>query len=254
MTIFAMATFLRARVDAGGRSEQARRLVADTVRELEERLSFFRQSSDVSRVNAAAGSDPVKVGAETFAAVALALRYADLTDGAFDPAFRSRGCGRFREIELDARRRTVRLPRRGMLLDLGGIGKGFALDLALARARQAYPVESAVMDFGGQWLFFSRFAIRETVAIEDPRAEGRLLDTLTVEGNVSVSTSSQGQRPGHLRLPCSGAAASACLSATAVAATGAEAEALSTALFVAGPRQAERFLSRFPGAQARLHR
>jgi thiamine biosynthesis lipoprotein len=114
-------------------------------------MSRFLADSELSRLNAAAGA-PFVATPVLFDAVAAALAWAERTDGIFDPTVidlleahgydrpfdagpgpvrEPRGRSDWRAIALDAATRTIRLPR-GTRLDLGGIGKGFAVDRALA--------------------------------------------------------------------------------------------------------------------------
>jgi thiamine biosynthesis lipoprotein len=119
------------------------------------RLSRFRRDSELSRVNAAAGTD-VGVSAKTFEVIDAALRAARATNGRFDPLLGARmrelgydrtyaslptnppgtplatwHPGLWRQVRLDPARSLVRVPVGGAL-DLGGIAKGMAADAALA--------------------------------------------------------------------------------------------------------------------------
>jgi len=268
---WAMGTLLRVEAEAGDArsAEDAREAFLDEVARLEALLSVYREDSDVSRVNRRAGEAPERVAPESFDAIAAALEFARLSDGAFDPTVlplsslwksagpaptpsvlerRRRLVGHARVV-LDAQRSSVFLPERGMGLDLGGFAKGFALDRALARARRAPGVRRVFADFGGQLLFWAReeSPAPETVVLEDPRAPGRAARTIAVRGNASVSTSSQSERPNHLVEPRTGRPAAAA-AVSVVASTAAEAEAWSTALFVAG--RAAAALGLRPGVSA----
>jgi thiamine biosynthesis lipoprotein len=233
-TRYAMATLLRVEADGDASCDPA--AVRDEffleIQRCETILSRFRPDSEVARVNRAAGDAPVVVESDAYAAIESARDYANMTDGAFSPV----GGGDFRDLLLDGRRRSVFLRSSRMNLDLGGIGKGYALDRALERVRRTPGLARVFADFGGQLLFWSRdgLAYPATAAIEDPRERGAILTSFEIRRNCSVSTSSQGERPGHLIDRRTGLPATGSLSATVVASSAAEAEAWSTALFVDG--------------------
>lgn len=168
----AMGTRARVLV-LGGPADLAARL-RDRVGELEARWSRFRPDSELSRMNAAAGR-PVVVSAGTFALIELAVDAWWRTGGRFDPtvhdamvrlgydrdfdevrsdarpdtapaarAAPAPGCA---TIRLDALVRAVHLPR-GVHLDLGGIGKGYAADV-LCREALAEGARGVCIDLGG---------------------------------------------------------------------------------------------------------
>ncbi|MFN3408592.1 MAG: FAD:protein FMN transferase [Limisphaerales bacterium] len=141
------------------------------VARLEEQLSLFRPASEIARLNALAAREPVRVSPEVFALLSQARQLWQVTGGAFDitlaPLLRCWGllgrsdgrvptdaelaearaaCG-MNLVELDATRRTVRFTRPGVMLDLGALGKGYAVDKAVELLREA-GVESALLHGG----------------------------------------------------------------------------------------------------------
>jgi|SRR5262245_43809030 len=243
----------------------------DTVAALESRLSNWRESSDVSRLNAAGGGAVPGVLA---AVVDSALALAELTGGAFDPtveplvrAWDLRGDGRMpAEPVLAAARARVdwrrvrrtsdlasgepRVDLQGTALDLGGIGKGFALDLA-ADVLLARGVASALLDAGGQQL--SLGAAPCSAWVSHPERRERPAVQLAFRGG-SLSTSSQserfvraaGRRVGHVLDPRTGQPLATRASVTVWAASGTRADALSTALLVMGRERALAFAESHP--------
>jgi thiamine biosynthesis lipoprotein len=239
-----MGTILTVRIE-GEDSGRMERLFADEVQRLEELLSIYRTSSEITRINRAAGIAPVRVSTETYTVIEEALHYAALSSGTFDPTAGS--SADYHKVLLNPDNRTVFLEAPGMRLDLGGIGKGFALDRALARVREAGAIESVSADFGGQLFFWHKdgsFA-PETILIED-----RQPFTFQIDTNGSISTSSNAERPGHLLDPRSGRPAEGVDSVTVSAPTSTQAEALSTAVFIMGKEAGEAWLSQFPGVRA----
>lgn len=114
------------------------------MKELEEKLSDYIEDSEVSKINRKAGVEPVEVSADTLEVIKKSLWLSELTEGAFDITVgaitvRAR---RLREISEDEARNLVNykkvrmegssvfLEEKGMAIDLGGIGKGFAIQKA----------------------------------------------------------------------------------------------------------------------------
>ncbi len=259
----------------GDALERAIRGVFAEMERLEAILSEWRPDSAVSRVNQSAGVAPVRVPAELIAIMEVAARVSRATRGAFDstwaalsdlwrldsPRFRppathvvdmARKFVDYRDVVVDVHAQMVLLKRRGMRLGLGGIAKAYiaerAADLAVASG-----VKHIVIDAGGDVVARGRNGERPwTVGIRDPRLASHLIATLDLRDEV-VATSGDyehfvevdGHRYHHLLDPRTGAPASASRSATVVAPDGAQAEALSTALFVLGPPGLE-MLSAFP--------
>ena len=234
------------------------------VEELDQRLSSFRRDSEITRVNLEAPR-PVKVSPDALACVALALDAWRRTGGAFNPlvgavmkarrrlpAFGSPGpedAGLLDAgaVELDAAASTIRLPRPGMWLDLGGVGKGFALREAEAVA--SGHADGAAFDFGGQLHFAGRRPRTASwpAAVADPRSGARVWSGLAGEG--SLSTSAQTDKPGHIVDPRGGwpragarAEPAGRVSATVWARDPAWADALSTAIFLMGVEEARAVL------------
>jgi thiamine biosynthesis lipoprotein len=140
------------------------------IERLEDRLSLFRSTSEIAQLNARAATTPVPVSPEVFALLAHAQKLGEETGGTFDisvaPLVRCwgfhDGTGRVpnaRElakarasvglhlVELDELRRTVRFRRPGVMLDLGAIGKGYAIERAAELLREA-GVTSALLHGG----------------------------------------------------------------------------------------------------------
>jgi thiamine biosynthesis lipoprotein len=250
------------------------------VERLDAVLSNWRADSELSRLNRSAVAGPVPCSADLCAAVTAALHWAATTGGAFDPTVEPLvrrlglrepgdllpgvpggpgldGVGGtdkgdpippaigWRHVQVDAPRQTIAFDAPGVGIDLGGIGKGFALDAAL-RILNARGVEAALLDFGGQVLVHGQQPGRGSwlVSIADPEDRDRPAGALRLrEGSVSTSGNSEralrrsGTIVGHILDPASGGPAEFRGTATVIAADGTSADALSTALFVMGPRR-----------------
>jgi thiamine biosynthesis lipoprotein len=173
-----MGTLVGAQIATEPESAEAARIAISAclvwMREVDRRLTRFAPESDLMRLNAAAGQW-APVSEMLFEVIERALNAAEATSGLFDPtilpileawgydrdfsaiAYREAADswsvpndlippGHWREIELDHDGRRVRMPT-GMRLDLGGIAKGWAADVALGRFFDAFP--NALVDVGG---------------------------------------------------------------------------------------------------------
>ncbi|HEY2954681.1 MAG TPA: FAD:protein FMN transferase [Candidatus Eisenbacteria bacterium] len=245
----------------------------DEIARLEGVMSSWRQDSELSRMNAAAAEAPFRCSPDLFAAVAAALAAAEETGGAFDPtiepldrAWDMRGPGRlpaeaeiaaavarvgWREVALAPGDAAVRFAGPGMGLDLGGIGKGLALDRA-AEILASHGVARALLNFGGETLALSTGA-PWTITVAHPVDRLRPVIGFTVRA-AAVSTSAQSERGievrgrhyGHILDPRTGRPLERSASATVVAVNATRADALSTALLVIGREDARRFAAQHP--------
>jgi thiamine biosynthesis lipoprotein len=201
--------------------------------EVEARCSRFDERSELRQL----GGEPAQASAILFEAVRFALMLAEETGGAFDPAV---GSGSWRDVELDAERRTIRL-LRPLTLDLGAVAKGMTVDLA---ARELAPFRDFAVDAGGDLYLGGRNPQGQpwSVGIRHPRREGELIDAL-LASDEAVCTSGDYERGRHILDPRTGAPPDvACV--TVVAPGAMAADALATAAFVLGPKDGIRFLDR----------
>jgi thiamine biosynthesis lipoprotein len=158
-----------------GRLERAADAALDEARRIDGLLSNYLTDSEWSLVNRHAGTRPVRVSDELFALLERCLDYSRRSDGAFDitvgPLMKTwgfyRGEGSLPDaaavdgartdvghglVMLDARAKTVRFARRGVELDPGGIGKGYAVDRMRA-VLQRHGVRMALISAGGSSIF-----------------------------------------------------------------------------------------------------
>jgi thiamine biosynthesis lipoprotein len=164
----------------------------------------------------------------------------------------------YRNVTLDAKTRSVHFARAGVELDLGGIAKGFAVELA-ANVLKSAGLGGAI-DAGGNQYFVGTPPGKSawSVGIEHPERRGELLGTIDVKAG-SLSTSGgysnflviEGTRYGHILdpqtlQPCPPVV----LSVTVVAEDGTLADALSKPPFVLGAERGLRLIESFPGAAA----
>jgi thiamine biosynthesis lipoprotein len=252
----------------GPSAQKALDAVKAEAQRLEHLLSRFIHNSEISRINAAAGKESVAVCDETFGILQKAQAYSLLSQGLFDITIaplaglwdykhavspppdaqirQSLGLIGYDSLTLDAANKTARLQKAGQAIDLGGIAKGYASDRFMEIFLQ-YGVASAFSNIGGNVSTLGRKEDGSSwrVGIRHPRSD-RLIGAVSVDGQ-SVVTSGDyeryfidaaGRRWHHILNPKTGYPAQAGLvSVTIVAQSAMDADALSTAIFVAGMQQ-----------------
>jgi thiamine biosynthesis lipoprotein len=179
---------------------QAAQAAFDLVDRLERELSRFRSNSDIARVNHLAAGETARLGASALECLLIARHVYDLTGGAFDIAI---GTG-LASLELDAEESSVRATRDGVRLDLGGIGKGYAVDL-VAELLEDWGIERALVHGG----FSSVLALEPCggegwpLTLSDPAVPSRVLARLAVR---QTALGASGMRKGdHILDPRTGA-------------------------------------------------
>lgn len=273
-TIVAMGTTARIGVYAAAEDEAnavINRAFAELKR-LEALFSIYQPTSDVSRLNAAAGTGAIPVDRDTIQILTAARQYSALTHRAFDATieplmklwgFRSEQ-KEFSElptakdvnaalqyvgaeqIDIDSANRTVRLKGHGTRLDLGGIAVGYALDRMEEIIRQQ-GIERAFIDISGDMIAIGSPDEKGwPIAIPDPQNNARSIYKMTIRDQALATSGSymsyvvyNAMRYGHIMDPHQGRPAQRVLSSTVIARRGIDADALSTASFVTGQRYAD---------------
>lgn len=276
-TVSLMGTFVTIHVVGRGADpqraihrEEAAERAFEWFRRIEECCTRFEPQSELMRLTAQVGA-PVPVSAILYEAVQFALAVAEESGGAFDPtvgyAMETRGFNReystgqtvrtalepggsvsYRDVRLDPARKTITL-LRPLVLDLGAVAKGLAIDLA---ARELQPFENFAIDAGGDLYLGGCGPSGEpwSIGIRHPRRDNELIDSLRVS-NRAVCTSGdyEKQAPAgdlghHILDPRTGVSARSVASVTVVAPTAMLADALATAAFVLGPAEGIRLFER----------
>lgn len=253
-------------IDDRGRhhAETIARAAENEAFRIERKFSRFREDSIVSKIARNAGRAPVAVDDETVALIEAALDLAHLTAGRFDPTIGVlRRAWNFREPripdedelaallplvnhrEVSVRDGNVFLPREGMELDLGGVGKEYAVDSATDVLRE-HGVTSAILNFAGDVRTIGGRGDGRpwSIGVADPRAPGRCRFAVRLIGGAGIATSGDyercfvksGVRYHHLLDATTGRPAQGVMSATVVAASTFLAGRLATAAFLLGPR------------------
>lgn len=271
----AMACQFQLFMNAGQNAEATRHGLAalDLIDQLEDQLSIYRDESDVSVMNRLAAEVPFRVEAGLFDLLRQGKRIHEATSGAFDvtsgPLSEVWGFARragtmpseaavqqalaavgSQFLELDEFDRSVRYKRDGLQINLGGIGKGYALDraaeLLLDRGIGHFAFHggnSSVVARGSQsdgrgWCVGLVHPLRPELRLGEFRIADRALST---SGSGTQFFHHAGRRYGHIIDPRTGWPAEHIVSLTVLAPTAAEADALSTALFVLKREEVEQF-------------
>lgn len=252
------------------------------VARLEQLLSSYRPDSDLSRLNAQAGTGPVRVPRElaelTHAAAAIAAQ----TDGAFNPmmgpAIKLWGIPHdphvpsagelqavlplieLRGLSVRPERATIALARPGMALGLGGIAKGYTADRVVGVLRAA-GMRDGVVEISGDVRVFGLGPGRRPwrVGVQDPRGGSAPLVTIEIRDG-AVSTSGdyerffevEGVRYHHILDPRTVRPAQGLISVTVLAPLAIDADALATAVLVMGAIDGMAFVERTAGVEALL--
>jgi FAD:protein FMN transferase len=254
-----------------GKDESRLRLAAEEaaeeVQRIDRLLSNYMPNSDLSEVNRGAGKAPVRVVPELFDLLSASVEYSRASGGAFDitvgPLMKIwgfyKGSGRFphraeirgalarsgyQKLQLDAANRTVKFARDGVEIDLGGIGKGYAVDRMVEIIRKN-GVDSAMVSAAGSSIYALGNPPGEPrgwkVSIKNPKNRSVTIQDLYLK-NESMSTSgnyekfffAQGRMWSHIMDPRTGFPAQGILSVSVVAPKTIDSEAWTKPFYING--------------------
>jgi thiamine biosynthesis lipoprotein len=283
----AMATRFEVLLPYGTPEAQAIAATAfEEIDRLEQQLTVYRETSEVSRLNQLAPFVAVPVQEGLFDLLTLAARITQETEGAFDitagalikvwgfyrgprrvPAEpeRSEVLQRvgMHHVELASEGRTVRYLRPGLEINLGSIGKGYALDRVAQRLRTEWNL-SATLLHGGHSSVYAMGSEPGTsrgwaVGLSHPwEPERRLAVVRLRDRGLGTSAATfqhleyKGRKLGHILDPRTGWPAEGVASASVLAPSAAEADALATAFFILGVERARVYCATHPGIGAVL--
>ncbi|GAC1471267.1 MAG: FAD:protein FMN transferase [Isosphaeraceae bacterium] len=255
--------------------------VLDLIDDLESQLTIYRADSEVSRLNASAHLGPQRVEPGLFQLLTQAIQLGDQTQGAYDVTtgalseawgflrgpkrvpdpqtlFEALARTGHRHLTLDPAEKTVVFDRPGIVINLGSIGKGCAIDRAVGLLREYWWPTSALVHGGRSSLFAlgsppGRLGERWPIALRNPFLPQTPLGLLKLR-NRGMGTSGAayqqfevgGKIFGHILDPRTGSPAFGPASVTVLAPTAAEADALSTAFYLLGPEATSEFLKQRP--------
>jgi thiamine biosynthesis lipoprotein len=254
-------------------ARQAATAAFNEVDRLEDELSRFRENSDITRINSLPARQPLQIGLDAFECLKLSVRMYAETHGAFDVTVgtlvkcrrnedgtprtpspeelnRARLCTGTSLLQLDEQEHTVCLSASPMHVDLGGIGKGYAVDRVGELLRE-WSIDTALIS-GGYSSVLALDAPSGTngwpLTLSDPADHKRILARPALRRR--ALSGSGVQKGGHIINPRTGRPIEGRRAAWASAPDAGTADALSTAFMIMGPDEIERYCSQHPDARA----
>lgn len=251
----------------------------DEIDRVEALLSEWRETSEISALNRAAGGAEVAIGDDLRAVLTRASEISELTGGAFDVTFAA--CGGswsfrepfrvateeeldscrthvgWRKVLIDVERRTAALPDPSMRVGIAGIGKGYGVDRAAA-ILESRGVRDYIVDGGGDIRLSTSPGTRPwMVGIAHPRRPGALWGSVSESSGAIVTSGDyeaffvrDGIRYHHILDPRTGRPSTAASAVTVIAPDATTADALATGLVVLGPEQGLALVESLPEVEA----
>ena len=255
----------------GGDQQEALKAVNEAFAEVMELANLYNPDSELSRLNASAHLKPFVCSDKLYTLLCESRKAYELSGGSFDISvkplmdlwgfYRKQGkippapdiakagqlCGLDKLIFNDAER-SVYFPRKGMALDLGGIAKGFALDLAVEKlAAKGVSVRRGMINLGGNIYLLGK-GQSYRIGIKDPSNPEVIKEVITLNAPGAVSSSGdyerfvilEGKKFGHIIDPATGSPATRSYAATVFASSGIKSDWMSTTLYLRGKESANR--------------
>lgn len=256
---------------------KAGKAIEDAFSEIErfgDLINFFSDSSEVSLINRNAGTRAVKVSQDTLNVIQKAVSVSEQSGGAFDVTIgpvmslwdfhkkvkpdeikikKKLSLVNYKKMIIDSDSATVFLKDKGMLLDLGGIAKGYAADLAVKNLRQS-GIQAGIVAVAGD---IKTFGLKPDgkawkVGIKNPRQKNEsdeIIATINLDGS-AISTSGDyerffmvdGKRYHHLLDPKTGHPVDTFQGVSIITNESVFADAFSTAVFILGKEKGLKML------------
>ncbi|MHC4203612.1 MAG: FAD:protein FMN transferase [Planctomycetota bacterium] len=271
-------------------AEKSIRAALDEIRKIDELMSDYKTDSEISRINREAFEKSVQVSESTYEVLKRSVEFSEMTGGAFDitvgplvalfreakeskiaPSEQQISLAKskvgFEKLKLDSENRTVQFSEKGMLLDLGGIAKGYAIDKAIEAAHRNGAI-GAMVDIGGDVRCFGLPPAGKDnwlIGLQDPNSAiegisgGGLMLVLKVT-DAAVATSGdyqqfvliEGKRYSHIMDRRTGTSAADLSSVTIIADNATDADALATSVSVMGAEKGLALIEKLPNTEAIL--
>jgi len=261
------------------KADEAIDAVLDEMRHIDETMSTYKPTSEISRVNARAADGRMRISKELFGLLTTAIEYSEITEGAFDITYASVGylydfrkhvhpdeaaiskalpAVNYRHVLLDRGNQTVRFTQKGVRIDLGGIAKGYAVDRGIEILKARGFTRAYVGAGGDSRIVGDRFGKPWMVGIRDPsKGPGAVITSVPLV-DAAISTSGDyerffdegGVRYHHIIDPRTGHSASKVRSATVIGPYATRTDGLSKTAFVLGPEKAMEIYNRIDDIDA----
>ena len=250
----------------------------DEMQRIEQLMSTYIPDSEISRINRAAGKEAIPVSREVEEVIREGIYWSEQSSGAFDitvePLVHLWDFNGEKEVipsentlrktaslvnykDIEVKDHTVRLKRRGMAINVGGLAKGYAVDRAISILRGK--VKNGIVNAGGDLFAFGQKAKQTSwnIGLQHPRKPQELLASFAVN-NQAIATSGDyqryfikdGLRYHHIFDPQTGQPARLMISATIITTEVMDADALATAVFVMGPEKGIEWIDSIENAEA----
>ena len=257
------------------------RLVSEVIaeyRRIDALMSTYKESSEISRINARAAAAPLQIGTELFDLINRSLEISRRSNGAFDISYESVGylydfrAGQqpgsdqlvqalpgidFSAIELDVQHSSIAFARPGMRINLGGIAKGYAVERA-AQWLRSRGVAHAVLNAGGDTrVVGDRRGQPWIVGIRHPRSQEEVItrmplidEAISTSGDYERFFEDNGELVHHIINPGTGRPTDELMSVTVIGPDAVLTDALSTTVFVLGMEPGLELIESYVGYEA----
>lgn len=249
-------------------------------------MSNYKSNSELSLINKNAAKSPVPCNKELLDVIEKSHYYSKLSDGAFDITvfpviglwgfFREKGyipsgeeinnllpAVSYKNIVIKKsddpeKSNTIFFKHHQTLLDLGGIGKGYAVDKALEVIKK-HGIDNACINLGGNIYVFGTPGGKNVwkIGVQHPRNKNEILGYLKLRNEATATSGDyerffeiDGERYSHIIDPRTGIPVRGVIATTIIASTGTDVDALSTIVFVLGPERGLALIKKIPGAEA----
>lgn len=277
-----MGTLIRVELwhDNEALAKQAIAEVMTEMHRIDQLMSPYKASSDLSRINRDAAIKAVRIDKELYDLIARSLYFSQLTHGAFDITFAS--IGRlydyrkkihptderiddnlkrinYKHIIMDDIKVSIRFAIPGVSIDLGGIAKGYAVDTSTALLQKA-GIQHAIITAGGDSRIIGDKRGRPwMIGIRDPRKSRAVKgmiplvqSALSTSGDYERYFVEDGEHFHHILRPDTGKSAHQLRSVTVIGPDATTTDALSTSVFVLGPEKGMKLIEQLDGIEAIL--
>ena len=254
----------------------------DEIKRIEKLLTTFNDESETNLINTYAGIEPVKVSEETFNLIERSIRISDITQGAFDITYGSIDKSlwnfdtkmkslpdavtakkmvrliNYKNIILDRKNSTVFLKEKGMRIGFGGIGKGYAAEMA-KKVMKEMGVESGVVNASGD---LTTWGLQPngsewTIGIANPNLPDKVFSLMKITG-LAVATSGNyekfimidGKKYSHTINPKTGLPLTGIKSVTIITKNAEIADAMATPVTIMGVKQGLNMINQIKDIEA----
>lgn len=280
---YALGTIINLRVSSNKKAEEAIEKAIEKLNNIDDKMSVFKEDSEISRINLKAGISSEHVSKDTYFVLKKAIEYSKILEGAFDPTIRpivalwnigikqdiipkeseiedKLNLVNYNDIILNETDCSIMLKHKKQALDVGGIAKGFAAD-EVRDIFYKYNIKSALIDLGGNIfaLGSKEDGLPWKVGIQNPfEPRGEYVGILNVR-NKSIVTSGNyeryfmkdGKRFHHIIDPKTGyPSESKIISSTIISDNSIDGDGLSTGVYIIGLEKALKIIESINGVDA----